>query len=83
MLATYWDPTQHKIKYDVLDVKCLSFNIELQHIGMSSIKKKELCFTLHGNLIQVLYLKLHTDRPIVPHAETNMSAYHSPKQRLH
>jgi len=22
----------------VLDVKCLSFNIELQHIGMSSIK---------------------------------------------
>ena len=23
---------------DVLDVKCLSFNIELQHIGMSSIK---------------------------------------------
>jgi len=26
----------------VLDVKCLSFNVELQHIGMSSIK-------LHGN----------------------------------
>ena len=26
-------------KLDVLDVKCLSFNIELQHIGMSSIKK--------------------------------------------
>jgi len=27
----------------VLDVKCLSFNIKLQHIGMSSIKfnKKE------------------------------------------
>ena len=25
-------------KLDVLDVKCLSFNIELQHIGMSSIK---------------------------------------------
>ena len=23
---------------DVLDVKCLSFNIELQHIAMSSIK---------------------------------------------
>jgi len=31
-------PAQHKIKYDVLDVKCLSFSIELQHIGMSSIK---------------------------------------------
>ena len=27
-------------KLDVLDVKCLSFNIEPQHIGMSSIKKK-------------------------------------------
>ena len=26
-------------KLDVLDVKCLSFNFELQHIGMSSIKK--------------------------------------------
>ena len=25
-------------KLDVLDVKCLSFNIEPQHIGMSSIK---------------------------------------------
>jgi len=24
----------------VLDVKCLSFNIELQHFGMSSIKLK-------------------------------------------
>jgi len=24
---------------NVLDVKCFSFNIELQHIGMSSIKK--------------------------------------------
>jgi len=24
----------------VLDVKCLSFNIELQHIGMSSIKDR-------------------------------------------
>ena len=27
-------------KLDVLDLKCLSFNIELQHIGMSSIKIK-------------------------------------------
>ena len=25
----------------MLDVKCLSFNIELQHIGMSSIKLKQ------------------------------------------
>ena len=33
-------PAQHKIKYDVLDVKCLSFNIELQHIGMSALKEQ-------------------------------------------
>ena len=38
MKAETCSPAQHKIKYDVLDVKCLSFNIELQHIGMSSIK---------------------------------------------
>jgi len=33
----------------VLDVKCLSFNIELQHIGMPSIKIFRQCrYTREG-----------------------------------
>ena len=38
------------LKYDVLDVKCLSFNIELQHIGMSSIKNREQLRALKINI---------------------------------
>ena len=37
----------------MLDVKCLSFNIELQHIGMSSIKNLECCSIIHILLSQV------------------------------
>ena len=50
-------PAQHKIKYDVLYVKCLSFNIELQHIGMSSIKLNSLAnffISCSGNDLQII-----------------------------
>ena len=37
-------------KLDVLDVKYLSFNIEPQHIGMSSIKKKHTLLTAEAQV---------------------------------
>ena len=40
-------------KLDVLDVKCLSFNIELQHIGMSPIKfLRKIFVTYFQTLLQ-------------------------------